>query len=366
MTWTELSEGALYDEILGRMLRQADENGLDTRESSISYAMMAPVAQELAASYLRMYEMRENAYVDTADLQALILKAEERGLVYREAGYAVLRAEIQTDSPLSVGERFSVGNMVFSVIGAVDETTYELRCESAGEVADLSGEAMLYLGYAVSVQSAVVTGMVDFGSEAETADQLRQRYYEDLNAAPFGGNVADYRQKTLTVPGVGGVQVRRAAYGAGTVGLVLVDENFGVPAAETVTAVQNLFDPIVDGEHTGGGLAPFDHVVTAMAAEGTPVLVATRIDYETGYDFAAVQQEITQVLNEYFMAVAEDWANTGKGVLRIGKIESALSTVDGILEAYDTLLNGNEKNLTFEADSIPVLGEVSEREADTA
>lgn len=364
MTWTELSEGALYDEILGRMLRLADENGLDTRESSISYAMMAPVAQELAAAYLRMYEMRENAFVDTADLQALILKAEERGMTYHEAGYAVLRAEIQAASPVPAGERFSVANMVFSVIGAIENATYELRCESAGEVADLSGEAMLYLGYAVSVQSAVVTSMVDFGSEAETAEQLRQRYYEDLDAAPFGGNVADYRQKTLSVPGVGGVQVRRAAFGAGTVGLVLVGEDYGVPDADVVTAVQNLFDPIVDGEHTGDGLAPFDHVVTALAATGTTVQVATRIEYETGYDFAAVQQEITQVLNEYFMTVAEEWANTGKGVLRIGRIESALSTVDGILEACDTLLNGEGKNLVFDSDSIPVLGEVSEREAD--
>ena len=61
----------------------------------------------------------------------------------------------------------------------------------------------------------------------------------------------------------------------------------------------------------------------------------------------------------YFASLCKAWAENGKAVVRIGKIESVLSSVNGIVDAYDTTINGKTSNIEFSGDYIPVLGTVN-------
>ena len=52
--------------------------------------------------------------------------------------------------------------------------------------------------------------------------ELRERFAQSVRETPYGGNIADYRQKVLSIDGVGAVAVFGApALGPGQVGLVL-------------------------------------------------------------------------------------------------------------------------------------------------
>ena len=356
------NEGQWYDEILDRMLSAALEKGLDTRESSVSYQLYAPVALELAAGYVAGELAEDNAFVDTADLSHLILKAQERGLAYLDAMPVRLEIQAEAAGDIPIGERFSDSNgTIYAVSSALGDGAYEVTAETAGALAlPESGDSLAYLGYRSSVLSATVTRVTDSGRDAETADQLRTRYYESLNALPFGGNAADYRDRTLSLPGVGGVQVRRAWNGAGTVKLLLLGSGGTIPDAKTVQAVQAYFDPLTpEGQHTGEGAAPVGHEVTAQAVLSETVSVETHLALEEGTEVETVRPAAEEALRAYFAEVAGAWAKNGKGVLRVGRVESALSSIPGVLESYDTLLGGAGASRVYAEDTVPVLGEVT-------
>lgn len=82
------------------------------------------------------------------------------------------------------------------------------------------------------------------GDDAEDDESLRARYFGSFESQAFGGNRADYREKVLSLPGVGGVKIFRTPEGGGTVGLTLVDSLWGVPSDDLVAAVQAAIDPV--------------------------------------------------------------------------------------------------------------------------
>ena len=92
--------------------------------------------------------------------------------------------------------------------------------------------------------AATIADVLIPGENEETDDELRQRYYESLDSQAFGGNVADYKNKVELLQGVGAVKVIPVWNGGGTVKIILLDSEWGVPSAELVTFVQNDVDPV--------------------------------------------------------------------------------------------------------------------------
>ena len=339
-------------------------DSLDKRDGSLIHTILAPIAMKIAKMEEERELSLEEAYVDTASLPAMILRARERGIEYRDETTAMICADITlTGGEITGGERFFTedGGVYYTVVSLSDDgSDVLLVCENTGDVGNRESGNLIYDGRSLSVQSAVITGIVEYGRNAETVDSLRGRYYDSLNASSFGGNIQDYREKCLAVPGIGGVQVRRAWDGVGTVKLVLVSSDYTAISKESglVETVQNLFDPIIDGEHTGTGIATIDHEVTAVSVGETPINIMVSVDLENDVSYSDVQNTVNSALSAYFTSLCETWAKTGKAVVRIGRIESVISSVNGVLEAYDATINGSSKGLIFDGDNIPILGTV--------
>lgn len=334
----------------------------DKREGSIVHTVLAPVAKKLVDMENKNNTAFEDINVDTAPLDNLILRAKERDIEYLEAEKSVIKADIELadGDSLDGGERFfTAGSGVYFSVLSADGDSYLLECEEYGTVGNIESGTLVFDGRGITVISAEITGVSSYGREAETEAALRQRYYDSLEAFSFGGNIPDYKERCLNISGVGGVQVRRAWNGGGTVKLVLVGNDYGSADEDTVDSVQKLFDPIVDGVHTGNGIAPIDHIVTVVSAGETPVNVVSTIEFEDGVTLSDINDSVKEALQEYFTLLCETWADTGKTVVRISKIESALSSVSGIIDAYDTTINGSTSNITFSGDDIPVLGTVN-------
>ena len=343
----EKTAAAILAEMLDGIPAQVDK-----REGSIIYDALAPAAAEIAQLYVALGALYENSFVDTADLDSLILKAKERGIDYRAAECAVIAAQIEVIGALTIGDRFFCGNIGFTYAGMSDqdaetETTYPavlhaiLVAETAGAAANGASGSLVYDGSTPIVRSAYITQILHYGRDAETADALRQRYYDDIDSAPFGGNIADYKARAMTVSGVGGVQVRRTWNGPGTVKLVIVDETYSAPSDVLVRAVQQYFDP-----DTG-----------YAAAEARAINIGLKLQYKAGYAFDNTLADIRAALSEYLAAIAKEWAESGQAAVYTGRISMALLSVHGVAEVLDVVIDGNT---AYDGDAIPVLGEVTE------
>ena len=350
--------------ILNELLADIPDD-INKREGSVVYTILAPVAMKLAQKEKEDAAALSETYVDTAPLDDLILRAKERNVEYLPETKAIIEAVIELADGDSVegGERFFTadGGVGYIVVSMSDDgTVYQLECEEYGTKGNIESGKLIFDGRGIAVKSAEIKNVFTYGRNAETADSLRQRYYESFDASAFGGNIADYREKCLEkVSGVGGVQVRRAWNGGGTVKLVLVSNEFTAITEESgiIAKAQNLFDPEKTGD--GTGLAPIDHIVTVVSADETAVDIVSNIEFENGVSLSDIIENAKKALQLYFASLCKAWSENGKAVVRIGKIESVLSSVNGIVDAYDTTINGKTSNIEFSGDYIPVLGTVN-------
>lgn len=117
------------------------------------------------------------------------------------------------------------------------------------------------------------------GYDAESDEEFRARYYNDLQNPNNGSNQQAYIAWAMSVPGVGRVRIFPQALGANTVEVCLVDPNMEPAGSEVIQAVQALIDPNKNGD--GSGEAPIGAVCTVTTG-GTPGDCSERVCHHRG------------------------------------------------------------------------------------
>ena len=396
-------EDTTYEAILQRMLARVPDR-FDKREGSVIWDTHSPTAIELQILYIELDSVLREAYGDTASREFLILRCRERGIHPREATKAVLKGVFVPGSIDVAGQRFNIGDMNYVVRGKIADGEYQVECETAGKAGNQFFGAMIPMEYIKGLQSAELTGILIPGEDEEGTEELRQRYFSSFRENAFGGNRADYLEKTNAIPGVGRTKVTRvwnsdvspadmipkegvetwyngikgtlsgdvrhwldSVFQAakqkkltigGTVLLTIIDSEFG-PASETlVEAVQAAIDPEVNAGE-GFGLAPIGHVVRVESAAARTVAITTDITFEPGYGWGSLQAPIEDAVAAYLLELRKGWADSSSLVVRISQIDNRILNVPGIIDVQETLVNGARGNLELGEYEIPVLGGVS-------
>ncbi len=396
-------EDTTYEAILQRMLARVPDR-FDKREGSVIWDTHSPTAIELQILYIELDSVLREAYGDTASREFLILRCRERGIHPREATKAVLKGVFVPGSIDVAGQRFNIGDMNYVVRGKIADGEYQVECETAGKAGNQFFGAMIPMEYIKGLQSAELTGILIPGEDEEGTEELRQRYFSSFRENAFGGNRADYLEKTNAIPGVGRTKVTRvwnsdvspadmipkegvetwydgikgtlsgdvrhwldSVFQAakqkklttgGTVLLTIIDSEFG-PASETlVEAVQAAIDPEVNAGE-GFGLAPIGHVVRVESAAARTVDIRTDITFEPGYGWGSLQAPIEDAIAAYLLELRKGWAEASSLVVRISQIDNRILNVPGIIDVQETLVNGARGNLELGEYEIPVLGGVS-------
>lgn len=352
-------ESMTYDFILNSMLERVSDE-LDKREGSIIYDALAPAAAELAQMYINLDLVLQETFGDTASREYLILRAAERGIAPYEATYALGKG--QFNMAVAIGSRFSIDSYNYAVTELISDVghTYKMLCETRGNDPNYYTGTMTPVEYISGLTTAKLVEILVPGEDAEDTEKLRERYLNSFDNQAFGGNREDYIQKATEIQGVGGCKVYRAWNGGGTVKLVIINSNYGVPTAELVTKVQTSIDPTVNAGE-GVGIAPIDHVVTVFAAGKETIRVATTITYAAGWDFSEAETYINDVLDDYFMELNKSWQESDNIIVRISQIESRLLELEGVIDIYDTTINESASNYVVSTDAIIVRGTVSGR-----
>lgn len=351
----EMNEGELFDSLLQRMLNNPALDGLDKRESSVSYQMLAPVAMELAKLYQELFAVSEEAYIDTAGPESLKKKAREMGLVYREASFAKIKAKIESDETLAPGEKFLCGNRVFLVEEAYEGNLYLLTAEKAGQTAIEKSDSLLYFGYERKRLRASIQQIIQ-GEDAESAESLRARIYAFLDAAPFAGNKAAYRERVLAIEGVGGVRVDRPKEDGEehNVLLTVIDSSYAPMGEEELAEIRRSLDPVSgDGE----GFAPINHRVKLRSAALKTVRLQLTVQRKEDFEAESVQKNLQAAADAYAKKICRDWAEKQAGVLRKSALFASLLDAEGvqdILAFSMTDADGAEQSLLrFDGAEIP-------------
>lgn len=346
-----------YEEILARMLARVPDT-MDKREGSLIYDALAPAAVELRQMYASLEANASEGFADTATRPYLIKRAAERGLKPRPATKAIVKVKATPALDIPIGARFSLDEINYSMTEKIDGQHYKLECDAPGSIGNLSSGDLVPIEYIEGLTKMEIIQLLIPADDEEETEIFRKRYFDSFQSQAFSGNIADYKARVDSLPGVGGVKVYPAKNGAGTVGLVIVNSDYDVPSTSLIEQVQNEVDP-PESAGKGTGLAPIGHVVTVSGVTAAPVNIATTITYASGWNFSEAKALIESAIDGYFKELAEAWADEPFLVARIAQIETRILNLEGVIDIGGTTLNGSAQNLQLGADSIPRRGTVS-------
>ncbi len=397
-------ENITYESILERMLARVPDK-FDKREGSVIWDTHSPTAIELQILYLELDTILKEAYGDSASREFLILRCKERGIYPYEATKTILKGVFVPENIDVTGKRFNIGDINYIVIGRIAEGAYQVECETAGKIGNQFFGIMTPMEYIKGLQSAELTEILIPGEDEEETEDLRQRYFSSFNENAFGGNQADYLEKTNAIPGVGRTKVTRvwnanispadmipkegietwynsiketlteevqywldSVFHAGkqkkltiggTVLLTIINSEFGPASDALIQTVQTIIDP-EENAGEGYGLAPIGHVVKVESATVREIIIKTTLTFESGYGWDNLKSFIEESVSAYLLELRKEWADTSYLIVRISQIDNRILSVRGIVDIENTLINDKRNNLSLGKYEIPVLGGVSE------
>lgn len=352
---------ASYEDLLASKLANVPEQ--DRRETSMIYQATAANTAETVQMLFTILNHENQMFADTAPREYLIRRAAERGLSPHPATKAIRKGEFNIDVP--IGSRFSQEKYNYVAIEKMDNGIFKMQCEIVGEVGNFESGQLIPIDYITGLETAQLTDVLIPGEDEEDTEAFRTRYFNSFESVSFGGNRADYKERVNNLPGVGGSRIYRAKYGAGTVGVTIIDSTFSKPSTSLIESVQELIDPL-EAKGEGIGLAPIDHIVTVSGVTEITVDIATTLTLQNGWSFVDVEQAIKDIIDDYFKELAKQWAaavtkqedDTGL-VVRISQIETRLLGVKGVIDVANTTLNNVASNLELDKEAIPKRGVVS-------
>lgn len=372
-----------YDYILTEALSKVPDN-VDKREGSIIRDALSPCCYEAAKHILYLADIIEQTYIETANGLWLDGRVIEGGVTRDPATYAkklgVFKTQLDEPCQISIGQSFStVGDTILNYTavqvyvnedGDVVPGSYIMQCNTVGSVGNSYIGRIVPNDYIEKLASAEITTLLYPGEEEESDDSLRERFLANLMKTAFGGNIAQYRQWTKEIPGIGGVQVYPVWAGGGTVKLSIIDTDYNSCSSEFCQTILEKFDPENSGGETGLGLgiAPIGHKVTVSTPLPRTINVSGKITLLPGYKLETLMPDIKASLENYLLSLREAWENSDDEnnysvTVYLGRINFAILNVKGVSSAYELKLNETDTDIklteTSSLQEIPVLGTVS-------
>lgn len=354
-------EDMTFENIMDRCLKRVAPS-IDKREGSVVYDAIAPAAAELAIMYIELAYLMDRAFPDTETGEDLTKKVRERS-IFRTAATAAVRKGYFEDGDgnamdVPIGTRFSGDSLNYIVTEKLATGQFRLVCETAGAAGNQYQGNLFPIDYVEGLGAARLADILINGEDEESDADLLARYKESLESQAYGGNIADYRTKVELLQGVGAVKVFPVWNGGGTVKIVFVNSDWGVPSSTLVDTVQTAVDP-TQNQGEGVGIAPIGHVVTVVGVTGTAISVSFKLTFATGYTWDTVKTAVTKAIQDYFVSLAKDWANQSGITVRVSQVETKVLSVDGVIDITGTKINGGTQNIALASDAIPVMGGIT-------
>lgn len=332
-------EAYTYDTIMADMLSHVTSD-VDKREGSVIYDAIAPCAYKLAEYYAQLENFVDLVSGDTAVGEYLDRVVADYGIT-RKAATAAVR-KVTTSEAVTIGSRWAINDIVYVVSALISTNLYSATCETAGTAGNTYSGTLSNID---NTSDATVTlgDIMTSGTDEETDDNLRARFYAQIQSPATSGNADHYKHWALSVSGVGGARVFPLWNGNGTVKILVVDSNMSIdttlPAAVAayIESVRPIGATVTVASPTGKSVS----VTATVALDGTQTLSAVQDSFISSV--AAYLKEL--VFNTYSVSYA--------------KIGSLLLSTPGVSDYSNLLVHGGTANITIADSEMPICGTIT-------
>jgi len=331
-------EGMTYENILNDMLSRVPGD-VDKREGSVIYDALAPAAYKLAEAYFMLDAFLDLVSGDTAVGEYLDRVVADYGITRKPATYAIRKVE--TTGAIDIGTRWGLNNTTYVITELISENAYKAQCEQAGNIGNQYSGQLENIDN-VSGVTATLTDIIIFGEDEETDDNLRARFFNQVRSTSTSGNVYDYKKWALEVPGVGNAKVFPLWNGAGTVKVLVVDENMEIDPY----LPEAVFEYIES-------VRPIGATVTVESPGEKVINISANVALDGSDTLENVQSKFAALIVEYFKGLTFEVYTVS-----YAKIGSLLLSVHGVADYNGLIVNNGTENITIADDEMPILGTI--------
>lgn len=352
---SRIFESETDETIHERMLEEIDDS-IDKRQGSVAHDLTRPAAAELAQAYIYLDDILTFGFA-SEDMpgEFLDLRARELG-VYRKPSVEAVgeltftgdpgtfieqgtRARTDDDEPIYF-ETTDIGT-----IGESGSVTVPAIAEDGGYVGNVSADTItVTLGDLSGTVEVINAKSFGGGADIESDESLLERYFDRTQKPITSGNIYHYEQWAKEVPGVGDVKVYPIWNGAGTVKVVLLDEQKKSPDQSIIEAATEHIEEF----------RPIGADVTVVGADEIYVDISAKLVLSEGVSIVDVKSDIEKGVSEYLSGLA-----FVDPVVRYTQIASVLLSIPSILDYENLIVNGGTSNFEVADAEVALLGEVN-------
>ncbi|MCE0689554.1 baseplate J/gp47 family protein, partial [Clostridioides difficile] len=173
------------------------------------------------------------------------------------------------------------------------------------------------------------------GTEIETDEELKERFYKIQRNQATSGNKAHYEEWALEVEGVYNAKIYPRWDGAGTVKVLIFGVNNQAVDSEVIERCR---------EHIETEM-PIGATLTVATPSILDISISATIKLEIRYTIDFVKESFLESINSYLINVNKEIIYT--------KVSAILASIEGIHDFSNLLLNNKAENIVFEEDKVP-------------
>lgn len=340
-------EDMTFENIQDTMLSRI-RNGVDKREGSIIYDSTAAIAYILAETYFKLENQIDLVLPDTSAGEYLDRFVSAFN-VCRKVAVKAIRIGVM-DKEVPIGSRFATSGDISLVYTAKElvkiengNYIYHLECETPGKNGNKYFGRLIPAEYISGLGAAEIGDTVIPGTDEESDESLRERFFAKIQRPSTSGNVNDYYNWTMSCAGVGAVKVFPLAEGPGTVKLVIANSDKSAADAALLKNVSDFIEIV----------RPIGATVIVVSAVEKALNVSARILIASGANLGIVQTEFEEVLDKYLKNKAFN-----AEYISLARVGNLLMSVSGVEDYAELSINGGQSNILLEDEEIAVMGAI--------
>lgn len=330
-----------YEAIRKRILDNMT-NDIDKREGSFVSNMISPVGVEFAKYYIELDNILSIMFLEDATNEYLDKKVYDFGIERKMGtvarGTIKVTGENGTHIPQN-SEVISQSGLSFFTVEDVwineGEAIVEVEASDVGtEYNIIQNSIDKFVININGVES--VTNEKEFkeGTNVETDEELRERFFEVVRRPATSGNIYHYEQWAKEIDGINQARVKPLWNGNGTVKVIVSNDN-SIVDEEIVSKCQEYINIV----------KPIGADVTVIAPTSLDINVTANICIENEYDATKAKLDFEENLKKYLSSCNDTVVYT--------RVASCLGSVEGIKDYSELKLNGATSNISFDDEKLP-------------
>ena len=338
-----------YEAIKQRILDNI-KSDIDKREGSFTQNMISPVSEELAKIYLEQRDLLDMAFVRNGFFNYLDDKCWEYGIDRKIGTSAVgeVTFEGADGTSISNGTVIYHNDLYYVVLNDADISNG--KADLIVEAYEMGKKYNVIRNTEFTLKENIqgvtrVYAKEDFkgGTDTETDEELRDRYFDTIKKSYTSGNVAHYEAWTTEVSGVGLCKVYPLKNGNGTVEVVITDSNMLGASSELIDSVKANIEE----------KRPIGANVSVVSATEKAINITANITLASGYSVEEVKSEFTNKVTEYLKDIS--FKSSYVSNARLGNL---LLDTNGVFDYTEFKINNLSTNIALSDIEVPKLGTI--------